>query len=125
MKRLILIIAFLLIPTASVAAGDVPPHPGQTNVIALSDVTHAKPSTVRSTRMLPGGDAKVYVDARFNGHRAEIVYANSRFQVTYVWHGVIVLAHTYRHVGPAMLNIGTARVGGKPVHVRVTFSWED
>src|SRR5512142_2115872 len=124
MKRLSLIIAFLLIPTASVAAGDVPPHPGQTNVIALSNVTQAAPTVARSTRLVPAA-AKVYIDARFNGHRPEVVYNSTRWQITFVWHGVIAVATCHKHDGPVQINVGTARVGGKPVHVRVTFSWED
>jgi nucleoside-specific outer membrane channel protein Tsx len=63
----------------------------------------------------------VAVDARFNGHRAQVVWNDSPQQTDFAWHGAIVTVSFHRKAGPAVVRIANARP--RAVRVRVDFSW--
>jgi len=115
----------LTLAGSGTALGGTPWHPGQTHRVILSAAVAPGQHYVLHTKVrLPGGTYPVYVDARFNNHKCEFGYPNSKFQVTYAWHGVIVTVTNSRRVAPSTVSIASARTGGAPVHVRVIYTWK-
>ena len=119
LKLAVLIAALACTPAL---ASPPPQHAGQLNGLAVTlSANHSRIVTVRSHRLLPGVTTPVYVDATFNGHRPQMVWADSKMQLEYAWRGVIVTVSVTKHVGPAYVRAASTRT--QPVAVRVTFNW--
>lgn len=78
------------------------------------------PVTHRTTNTF-AADAKVVIDARFNGHRPRMVWNDSPQQTEFAWRGAIVIVSFHKKAGPATVRIANARL--RAVGIQVSFSW--